>query len=106
MSHEPIIVVPIAPVPPDGLAAALTRLKETFPAPVLIDSSYMIDPAFAFDSSRNQYYSSLLLSGLLRIFPSHKGKILGVIGADLYIPVLTYVFGEAQLGGTAAIIST
>jgi archaemetzincin len=40
------------------------------------------------------------------MFSSHTGKVLAVTNADLYIPVLTYVFGEAQLDGMAAIIST
>jgi len=32
--------------------------------------------------------------------------VLGVTDRDLFIPILTYVFGEAQLSGTAAVIST
>jgi archaemetzincin len=33
-------------------------------------------------------------------------RILAVTSVDLFIPVLTYVFGEAQLGGPAAVVST
>ena len=33
-------------------------------------------------------------------------KILAVTGLDLFVPVLTYVFGEAQLSGKAAVVST
>ena len=32
--------------------------------------------------------------------------MIGVTAADLFVPVLTYVFGEAQLGGRAAVVST
>jgi archaemetzincin len=35
-----------------------------------------------------------------------KITILGVTAVDLFIPVLTYVFGEAQLGGPAAVVSS
>ncbi len=31
--------------------------------------------------------------------------MLGVASVDLYIPILTFVFGEAQLAGTCAVIS-
>jgi archaemetzincin len=31
--------------------------------------------------------------------------VLAVTEADLYVPVLTFVFGEAQLGGPRAIVS-
>jgi archaemetzincin len=33
-------------------------------------------------------------------------KLLGVTAEDLYIPILTFVFGEAQVGGKLAIVST
>ena len=32
--------------------------------------------------------------------------MLGVTEVDLFIPMLSYIFGQAQLGGRAAIIST
>jgi predicted Zn-dependent protease len=32
-------------------------------------------------------------------------RVLGVTGVDLYIPILTFVFGEAQMGGPCAIVS-
>jgi archaemetzincin len=35
-----------------------------------------------------------------------QGKVLGVTDVDLFIPILTFVFGEAQLGGRAAVVST
>ena len=63
------------------------------------------DPELAFDPSRGQYNSRILL-GLLLEEGSTAGRILGVTAVDLYIPVLTYVFGEAQLDGRAALVST
>jgi archaemetzincin len=64
------------------------------------------DPESAFDSARGQYNSRLLLAQLLNQQPDGATRILGVAGVDLFIPVLTYVFGEAQLGGRAAVVST
>ena len=31
--------------------------------------------------------------------------MLGVCAVDLYIPILTFVFGEAQMGGPCAVVS-
>ncbi len=66
-------------------------------------------PAFdceiAFDQSRGQYNSRILLAQLLQDTPPEVSRVLGVAGVDLFIPVLTYVFGEAQLGGRAAVVS-
>lgn len=67
---------------------------------------HTFDPELAFDSSRGQYNSRILLAQLLREAGPDTTRILGVAGVDLFIPVLTYVFGEAQLNGRAAIVST
>jgi archaemetzincin len=64
------------------------------------------DPELAFDASRGQYNSRCLLDQLLRDQRPASTRVLGVTGVDLFIPVLTYVFGEAQLGGRAAVVST
>ena len=63
------------------------------------------DPEEAFDPARGQYNSTILLGKLLDETPIGT-RVLGVAGMDLFIPILTYVFGEAQLGGRAAILST
>ena len=68
------------------------------------------DPEAAFDPTRGQYSSSLLLASLLADPAGDGGapaaRVLGVAGVDLFIPILTWVYGEAQLGGRAAVVST
>jgi archaemetzincin len=65
-----------------------------------------IDAMSAFDRTRKQFNSTALLLGLREVLPDPTSKILGVTGVDLYIPVLTFVYGEAQLGGNAAVASS
>ncbi len=36
---------------------------------------------------------------------SNTWRLLGITAFDLYIPILTFVFGEAQLGGSGAVVS-
>jgi archaemetzincin len=61
------------------------------------------DIQFAYDAARDQYYSSAILAQLA---PRGEHRaILAVTTTDLYVPVLTFVFGEAQLGGPRAIVS-
>ncbi len=64
------------------------------------------DPTPALDLSRRQYNSSTLLLQLLTRVSTHEEKILGVTAYDLFLPVLTFVFGQAQLDNSAAIFST
>lgn len=62
-------------------------------------------PRHAYDARRRQHASGAILKWLLEAGPPG-GKVLGVTDRDLFIPILTYVFGEAQLGGNAAVVST
>jgi archaemetzincin len=59
----------------------------------------------AYDPSRQQYYSTQLLEQLIRFGGDQEAKVLGVADVDLFIPILTFVFGEAQLGKRAAVMS-
>lgn len=63
-----------------------------------------LDPAFAFDPVRSQYHAT----AILRQLAAHAdgARLLGVASVDLYVPIFTFVFGEAQLAGHAALIST
>jgi len=60
----------------------------------------------AFDQSRRQYNSTALLALLVNQNKDKDIKEILIVDVDLYIPVLTFVFGEAQLNGVAAIVST
>jgi len=62
-------------------------------------------PEGTFDARRGQHGSSRILAWLLAHGPG-RGKVLGITDVDLFIPILTFVFGEAQLGGGAAVVST
>jgi archaemetzincin len=64
-----------------------------------------LDPAFALHAERQQYHSSEILASMQRYVSEKTWRILGVTQLDLYIPILTFVFGEAQLGGKAAVVS-
>lgn len=65
-----------------------------------------LDSRTAYDPERNQYNSSILLHRLLEELPDKSSKIFGITQIDLYIPILTFVFGVAQLRGCAGVVST
>lgn len=62
-------------------------------------------PDVAWDAGRNQYDSSGLLRGILARTPPDAVRVLGVTAHDIFLPGLGFVFGQAQLGGRAAVIS-
>jgi archaemetzincin len=61
---------------------------------------------FAFHAERRQYHSTEILGRLQALAGAECWRILGVTDFDLYIPILTFVFGEAQIGGSVAVVST
>ena len=82
------------------LAAALAR---TFRTPCQIRPEYF-DPSFSLDANRKQYHSTPILQRLER-WAKPDVRVLGVTPHDLFVPVLTFVFGEAQLEGNCAVVS-
>ena len=58
------------------------------------------------DPIRKQYHSTPILETLAIISPPKAIKVLAITKVDLFIPILTHVYGEAQLGGKACILST
>ncbi len=66
------------------------------------DSGY---PLFAFEPKRNQYYAKKIIEKLGHEIPSDCEKLVGLTDVDLCTPVLTFVYGEAQLGGSIALVS-
>jgi archaemetzincin len=64
------------------------------------------DLSFAFDSNRKQYHSTKILERLAEKIPPTMTKALAIVQVDLFIPILTHVYGEAQLGGKTCVVST
>ncbi len=62
-------------------------------------------PLGTFDPGRRQHSSRAVLTWLLAQVPAGE-RVLGITDVDLFIPILTFVFGEAQLEGRAAVVST
>ena len=100
-----ILIVPIRPVDHAELTALVMPLSNAFELPVTIEESNYLDPSFAFDAYRNQFNSTSLIAALVERSELATGKIIGITTVDLFVPVLTYVFGEAQLDGRIAVLS-
>ncbi len=100
-----IYLVPLR-FPNDKLLEDLSSaLSDAFKLPVsILRKSFTLDQGY--DPVRNQFNSSWILSRLLELAPKESCKILGVTEVDLYVPVLTFVFGEAQVEGKAAVVSS
>lgn len=64
-----------------------------------------LHPNFAFQAARNQYHSTEILARLSTLVNDEAYRVLGITEVDLFIPIFTFVFGEAQLEGGCALVS-
>lgn len=64
-----------------------------------------LDLSEFYDPGRRQYNGTKLLKEVDSSFSFDSGKTLGLFNVDLYIPILTYIFGQAYLNGRTGIAS-
>ena len=100
-----IVISPIGELEPDLIETVCGEVHLIFNFDVEV-ISLLNDVEFAFDADRNQYYSTPILTQLAKLAPPSALKVLALTRVDLFIPILTHVYGEAQLGGKACLIST
>ncbi|MBU2491530.1 MAG: archaemetzincin family Zn-dependent metalloprotease [Bacteroidetes bacterium] len=81
------------------------NLELVFNSEVLIDN-IELDLKKYFNESRNQYYSTEIIASSISLSDKLNGKVLLLVDVDLFVPVFTYLFGEAQLDGKISIVST
>jgi len=67
--------------------------------------SRMKNPKYAYDETRRQYNSKLILKYLVQKCSPGVLRFIGITPLDLYVPILKFVFGLAQIEGQCAIIS-
>ena len=89
----------------DFLEKLAAAIKQEFLHPVNIKEG-RIDVSEFYDPARRQYDGTRLLKEVSLMLPPESIKILGLFNVDLYIPILTYIFGQAYLNGDAGIAST
>jgi archaemetzincin len=86
----------------DELAAALARI---FRISCHVQEHSHVDAGFALDARRGQYHATSILRRLRDMEPDEDVRVIGVTRLDLFVPILTFVFGEAELGGRCAVVS-
>jgi archaemetzincin len=96
----------VAPTP-SADAAAVNAIRESLAAcfPLPPGAVELPEFDFAYDAARGQYASIAVLESLARACPEDAAKLLAVTSRDLFIPVLTFVFGQAQLNGRVGVVS-
>jgi archaemetzincin len=104
MPEPAIFLLPLGPVPEEILTSVATAVGQAFEQPVRPLPPRGL-PLSCYDTHRDQYFSTGLLKKILKWSPRDTLKVLGITPVDLFIPIMKYLFGEAQVSGKGAIIS-
>ena len=91
-------------VDPDRLHALAADLAHSFGVSCHVREG-VVNAAFARDAARGQYHSTAILERLRGLAADPGVRLLGVTAHDLFVPIFTFVFGEAQLEGHCAVVS-
>jgi archaemetzincin len=105
LSRHTIVISPIGDFSSVPLAKVRSHISDIFGCSTRV-IPITEEITFALDPKRHQYLSTAILETFADSIPPETLKLLALTGEDLFIPILTYVYGEAQLGGKACIIST
>ncbi|MFC1534445.1 archaemetzincin family Zn-dependent metalloprotease [Thermodesulfobacteriota bacterium] len=100
----PIGVLPMGDVPQIAVKSVAAYILGYLNLETDILSS-LEHPEYAYDKKRLQYDAGTILKTLEPISFNAYSKIVCVLDADLFVPILTYVFGEARQGGKHALVS-
>ncbi len=100
-----ILITPIGDIPEYQLTAIAESVAVQFGIQTRIEHM-LPDIDFALDTERNQYHSTSILEALQEITPESTIKTVALVQVDLFIPILTHVYGEAQLNGKTCIVSS
>ncbi len=97
-------VVPLGRVPPVACAVVAANLQAVLGLPTQVVAARQMPPR-AHLRARDQYDAAPILSALRSEVESIRVRV-GVTALDLCLPILTFVYGEALVGGRVAVISS
>jgi archaemetzincin len=100
-----IAVLPLGRVGEDVLRVVADSLQGILRVPVDLREPIVL-PEDTFMETRNQYNAMALIKYLNSGMADNSLRILGITAKDICNPILTYVFGEAYMGGRSAVMSS
>lgn len=104
MKECSIILVACGPFEKDFLRKIAQSAEKEFRIPVTFEENH-IDLTPFYNPGRRQYDGNKLLTVVSSCSVNEDAKVIGLFRVDLFIPILTYIFGQAMLNGRSAVAS-
>jgi archaemetzincin len=105
MNPGNIVLIPFGRFEKDLVERVTPDIEREFSRTVGTRDGYL-DLSGFYDPARRQYNGTLLLTKIDASFATVFDKTVGLFNVDLFIPILTYIFGQAYLNGRAGIVSS
>ncbi len=104
MDKQKIILIACGHFEKNQTGGIEEKIEQSFHYPVeLIECN--LDISRFYNPGRRQYNANELMAVVSNSYLPGSLKIMGLFRVDLYIPILTYIFGQAQLKGQTGIAS-
>ncbi len=81
----------------------LFRLRFVFEKVEVININ--IDIEHTYSAQRRQFYSTKIIESVKTLNPVPEGFVLILTDMDLFVPVLTHIYGEAEYNGRYSVVS-
>ena len=104
MNLQQITLISFGYFEKDFLELIAEDVTREFLLPVKIKEGHL-DLSEFHDFARRQYNGNRLLKEVDSKFVADSAKTIGLFAVDLFIPILTYIFGQAYLDGRSGIAS-
>lgn len=105
MNPGSIVLIPFGRFEKDLIESVIAGTEREFSRTVKIRDAFL-DLSEFYDPARRQYNGTKLLTKIDTSFATVFDKTVGLFNVDLFIPILTYIFGQAYLNGRAGIVSS
>jgi archaemetzincin len=104
MNRQQIILISHGHFERDFLEILAGRVMLEYQYPVKVEESHL-DLSKFYDPARKQYDGNRLLTEMDENHRAQALKTVGLFRVDLFIPILTFIYGQAFLNGRSAIAS-
>ncbi len=103
-TEENIILISFGYFDRDLIDSISGDISHEFQASVKTREGFL-DLGEYYDPARRQYNGTTLLKKVDSDFAEAYSKTVGLFNVDIFIPILTYIFGQAYLNGRSGIVS-
>ena len=99
-----IFIAPVKFYSKPLLQNLIQELSKRFSSNIqVIDIELNMDDFFSIE--RKQYFSTQIIAEMMKLTSQYNGKVMLLTDVDIFVPALTFIFGEAQLNGKHSILS-